>query len=58
MISTKGGMDIEEVARQYPDRLFTKPLHPLEAPSLAQLIDLFLGRDSGRRDAAGCQCPS
>jgi succinyl-CoA synthetase beta subunit len=42
MISTEGGMDIEEVARQYLDRLFTKPLHPLEAPSLAQLIDLVL----------------
>jgi len=42
MISAEGGMDIEEVARQYPDKLFTKPLHPLEAPSLAQLIDLVL----------------
>ena len=42
MISAEGGMDIEEVAQQYPDKLFTKPLHPLEAPSLAQLIDLVL----------------
>ena len=40
MISTEGGMDIEEVAERHPDRLFTKPLRPLETPSLAQLIDL------------------
>jgi len=42
MISTEGGMDIEEVADQHPDRLFTKPLPPLETPSPAQLADLVL----------------
>ncbi len=42
MISTEGGMDIEEVARQHPDRLARRLLHPLETPSLAQMIDLVL----------------
>ena len=42
MISTEGGMDIEEVAQQYPEKLFTKILLPIEAPSLAQMVDLVL----------------
>lgn len=46
ILSTEGGMDIEEVAQQHPERLFKRPLHPLEAPSLAQMIDLVL--ESGR----------
>ena len=43
MISTEGGMDIEELAERYPDRLFTMPLPPWETPTLAQMIDLVLG---------------
>jgi succinyl-CoA synthetase beta subunit len=43
MVSTEGGMDIEEVAEQYPDKLFTRLLHPLELPSLSQLTDWLLG---------------
>ena len=42
MVSTEGGMDIEEVAEQHPERLFTRLLHPLETPSLAQMTDLLL----------------
>jgi succinyl-CoA synthetase beta subunit len=42
MISTEGGVDIEEVAQQYPEKLFTKILLPIEAPSLAQMVDLVL----------------
>ena len=43
MISTEGGMDIEEVAERNPERLLTRPLHPWETPTLAQMIDLVLG---------------
>ena len=43
MISTQGGMDIEEVAEHNPERLLTRPLHPWETPTLAQMIDLVLG---------------
>jgi succinyl-CoA synthetase beta subunit len=42
MISTEGGMDIEEAAGQHPDRLFKRHLHPLETPSLAQMTDLAI----------------
>lgn len=42
MISTEGGVEIEEVAERSPDRLFTRLLHPLETPRLAQMIDLAL----------------
>lgn len=43
MISTEGGMDIEEVSERHPERLLTRPLHPLETPTFAQMIDLVLG---------------
>jgi succinyl-CoA synthetase beta subunit len=42
MISPEGGMAIEEGAGQHPDRLFKRPLHPLETPSLAQMTDLAI----------------
>lgn len=42
MVSTEGGMDIEEGAPQYLERLFTQLLHPLETPSLAQMIELVI----------------
>jgi succinyl-CoA synthetase beta subunit len=42
MISTEGGMDIEEAAGQHPDRLFKRLLHPLKTPSLAQMTDLVV----------------
>ncbi len=42
MISTEGGMDIEEVAERHPETLFTELLNPLERPSLARMIDFGL----------------
>lgn len=42
MVSTEGGMDIEEVAQKSPDKLFTRLLHPLEPPNLDQMMDLVL----------------
>ena len=48
MISTEGGMDIEEVAERHPETLFTELLNPLERPSLARMIDF--GLQTGLRD--------
>ena len=48
MISTAGGMDIEEVAERHPETLFTELLNPLERPSLARMIDF--GIQTGLQD--------
>jgi succinyl-CoA synthetase beta subunit len=48
MISTEGGMDIEEVAERHPESLFTELLNPLERPSLARMIDF--GLQTGLQD--------
>jgi len=48
MISTEGGMDIEEVAGRHPETLFTELLDPLERLSLARMMDFSLRK--GLRD--------
>lgn len=42
MVSAQGGMDIEQVARDYPQRLFKTHLDPLAAYRLHQALDLLL----------------
>ena len=42
MISTQGGEDIEYVANNFPNRLFTKPLDPLETQRPYHMIDMVL----------------
>jgi succinyl-CoA synthetase beta subunit len=42
MISTEGGVDIEDIAHDRPERFFTKTLSPLRMPSLARIVDLVL----------------
>ncbi|GAW92249.1 ADP-forming succinate--CoA ligase subunit beta [Calderihabitans maritimus] len=42
MISAQGGMDIELVAKNYPDQLHKLHLNPLKIPKLYQMIDWVL----------------
>ncbi|MFZ5651740.1 MAG: ADP-forming succinate--CoA ligase subunit beta [Bacillota bacterium] len=42
MISAKGGMDIEQVAKNYPNQLFKTHIDPLKHPKSHQLMNLVL----------------
>jgi succinyl-CoA synthetase beta subunit len=42
MVSAQGGMDIEQVARDYPHQLFKMHLDPLAQPRMSQMLDLLL----------------
>ena len=42
MVSAQGGMDIEQVAREYPHQLFKMHLDPLAPPRLNNMLDLLL----------------
>lgn len=42
MVSAQGGMDIEQVAKDYPHQLFKVHLNPLQKPKLYKMMDLLL----------------
>lgn len=50
MVSARGGMDIEQVAKDYPDQLFKIYLNPIRKPRLYQMIDLLLKTGLGGKE--------
>jgi len=42
MISTQGGMDIEEVAQTFPHKVFRKPLDPIKPQRLYHMMEIVL----------------
>ena len=42
MLSTQGGMDIEDVAQAFPHKLFKKPLDPMKPPRLYHMMEMVL----------------